>query len=295
MSSIDGGPPRAATSAQRGDAFAAWGTTAKRVVSKIAAIVLAVAVFDGAAACGGNASEPAPPSTPQSDAGASPGGFGAIFIGALGNVIATGTYFAAYRDCAALPLDDICRVRHHVTCIPDLLSPNTPTPNAGTITLTDGIETATAVPDSLGLYSGGGAKLDVSRKLKVAATGGIIPAFEAEIFYPAESLSIETPARSSAVSRSAPLAVTWTGSTTAEFASISIDDTDIGGKSVECQTQPMSASFEMGTQFTAMLRAGKSARVSVVPANAQRLKVGDWTIDVVAAGFGRSYMVEVVP
>jgi hypothetical protein len=218
-----------------------------------------------------------------------------IAIGSLGFLIGVETYFAAYRDCEALPLDDVCRVRHIKSCFPSATTPSNPIPNAGVVTLTDGIATSTATPDELGLYTSAPARLDISRTLKVVAAGGTVPAFEAEFVYPSGSLTIEAPTRSSPISRSAPLTVSWSGAASAQFAGIAIVNGDVGGKYVECQPPPTPTAFEVGAQFTAMLQAGKSTRITVAPVNAQRLTVGDWIIDVVATWPGSGYPVEVVP
>ena len=273
-------------------------STAKQLVSSVGAIAIALTLCAAALGCGestqGATSTQPDAQTPE--AGAGPGGHATIFVGTLAAVITVVTYFAPYRDCEPLPSDEICRVRHATSCFPAILSPSSPIANAGVITVTDGVATVIATPDEFGLYDLVPARLDVSRPLKLVAAGSTVPPFETEILYPPGSLTLQTPAAMSTISRSAPLNATWSGSTSAEFAAISIENGEAASrKKVECSVPPAPGGFEIGKRFTAELEAGTSTRFWLGPMNKRKLMVGDWSIDVVAEGAASSSVVEVAP
>jgi hypothetical protein len=268
--------------------------------STLTTVRLAIAVVL-AAGCGTSGE-----SSPSIDAGDAPdhrapaGGVGILSIGLrFDGSVGLGTYFAAYRDCDALPREAICQLRYAATCWPFESGTAFRTPNAGVITLGDGAGINTYAPNAQGLYTTlpPEGPLDPTRVLHIAAAGDVIPAFSADVSIPVGELTLTSPATTGQISRSAPLTVGWSGPppAPADRVSILVQTTSAGARNIECNPESSSPTFEIGTLFTSALMAGQSANVGIHPASVLALRAGDWALDVVARGPGDSRRIPVVP
>jgi hypothetical protein len=243
--------------------------------------------------CGGNAQ--APGAGALDAGGDSNGGVGIVSVLVFGAEVFLDLYFAAHRDCDALPREDVCQILYSDTCSPRQPSPTARFTNAGAVTVTDGNAAMTYTPRDGFYVASGGGPLDPLRPLRVIAQGDTVPAFEAEVAIPRMPLTLTTPSSGAEISRSAELGVSWSGSTDGERADVFVQTIGTDPGLITCQPMASVATFAIPAKFLRVLEPGRETVVGVAPANLRRLSLGDWAIDVIAYGVGRGHSVTVVP
>jgi hypothetical protein len=226
------------------------------------------------------------------------GGVGTIALTGLNGRVSLRLYFAAYRDCDPLPREEGCQLRYASSCWPRIYSPPIRLTNAGAVTVSDGKTAVTYTPNADGFYGAGaadGGQLDPLLPLRVVAQGDGVPRFEAEITLPRERLTLTAPSEGAEVGRSAPLAVSWSGTTDGERAQITFQGGGDDPRTIACSPMASDSAFEIPAKFVSALEPGGPIVIGVAPANLRRLTVGDWSIDVLAYGLGNGHSVTLVP